>query len=137
MDFYILWENDAFVISTPHNPHLTYSEGLHVIVSPKRKVPNAWRDAELTASAFGLASRACKAMEGIGLAPWFNIQANGNWGLLPGRTPSFHVHILGRNKTSSWGKPVALPEAPGTYDNASMPEVDREKLSRALKENLG
>lgn len=136
MDFYILWENDSFIVSTPHNPHIAYSEGLHVIVSPKRKVSSAWEDVELAANTFKLTSQACRIMEDLELAPWFNIQANGNWGLLPGRTPSFHVHILGRNKTESWGKPVLLPNAPGTYDNAPMPEFDRERVIKAFKELL-
>jgi diadenosine tetraphosphate (Ap4A) HIT family hydrolase len=136
MDFFILWENDVFIISTPHNPHLAYNEGLHVIVSPKRKVSSAWEDAELTAATFKLTAKACKIMEELEFAPWFNIQANGNWGLLPGRTSSFHVHILGRNKTSSWGKPVTLPETPGSYDNNPMPEADRESLTTAFKQQL-
>lgn len=72
-------------------------------------------------------------MEKIQFAPWFNIQANGNWGLLPGNQPFFHVHIYGRNKTLSWGKPIVLPEAPGTYQNAPMPESDRTTLTEAFK----
>jgi diadenosine tetraphosphate (Ap4A) HIT family hydrolase len=137
MDFFILWENDVFIISTPHNPHLAYDEGLHVIISPKHRVSSAWENPDLSAGTFKLAAQACKIMEALNLAPWFNIQANGNWGLLPGRKPSFHVHILGRNKTDSWGGPVVLPEAPGTYDNAPMPEADRKNLTKALKEQLG
>jgi|GEM_PF-3677463 len=35
------------------------------------------------------------------------------------------------------GKPIILPEAPGTYDNAPMPEVDRKILIAAFKEQLG
>jgi len=103
MDFYILWENDSFIISTPHNLHIAYSEGLHVIVSPKRDIPNAWEDVDLAADTFRLTTQACKIMKEQGLAPWFNIQANGNWDLLPEKIPSFHVHILGRNKTDLWG----------------------------------
>jgi diadenosine tetraphosphate (Ap4A) HIT family hydrolase len=76
-------------------------------------------------------------MERLELAPWFNIQANGNWGLLPGGQTMFHVHILGRKKTNMWGKPVALPEAPGTYQNEPMPENDRSALAEALRASLG
>ncbi len=75
-------------------------------------------------------------MEEIELAPWFNIQANGNWGLLPGGRTVFHIHILGRNKTDMWGKPVILPEAPGSYHNEPMPEDDRLALAEALKSSL-
>ncbi len=136
MNSFTLWENSEFTISTPKNPHFAYSEGLHVIVSPEQEVANAWQDIDLAQATFKLASLACKTMEDLGMAPWFNIQANGNWGLLPGATPFFHVHIYGRNKTESWGKPIILPEAPGTYQNEPMPEIDRVKLRDALKTSL-
>jgi diadenosine tetraphosphate (Ap4A) HIT family hydrolase len=136
MDTYTLWDNSLFIISTPKNPHVPYSEGLHVIVSPKQEVANAWQDINLSEATFKLTAKACKIMDDMGIAPWFNIQANGNWGLLPGAIPSFHVHIYGRNKTASWGKPIILPEAPGTYKNESMPEVDRIKLNEAFTAHL-
>lgn len=136
MNTFTLWEDDSFIISTPKNPHFPYSEGIHIIVSPKRDVPNAWEDIELSEATFKLASEACKIMAGLKIAPWFNIQANGNWGLLPGNTPFFHVHIYGRNKTEPWGKPIVLPEAPGTYQNEPMPDVDRSKLSSAFRATL-
>lgn len=136
MNSFTLWENDQFTISTPKNPHIPYSEGLHVIVSPKREVANAWQDVDLAEATFKLAAKACQIMESAQLAPWFNIQANGNWGLLPSSTPSFHVHILGRNKTDTWGKPLVLPVAPNTYQNDPMPEDDRTKLLSAFKTSL-
>lgn len=98
MNTYTLWENDSFVISTPTNPHIPYTEGPHIIVSPKRDVASAWVDLSLSAETFRLASHVCQIMEQHEFAPWFNIQANGNWGLLPGGKTSFHVHILGRKK---------------------------------------
>ncbi len=72
-------------------------------------------------------------MKDIDFTPWFNIQSNGNWGLLPGVTPFFHVYIYGRNKTSEWGKPITLPEAPKTYKNEPMPEGDRDILIGTFK----
>jgi|SRR5665213_1233461 len=137
MDIFTLWENDQFIINTPKNPHIPYSEGLHVIVAPKQEVANAWQDLDLATATFKLAATACKIMEDLQSAPWFNIQANGNWGLLPGGEPFFHVHIYGRNKTSTWGKPLILPEAPKTYQNDSMPETDRQKHILEFKKQLG
>lgn len=136
MNTFTLWENDEFKISTPENPHLPYMEGPHIIVAPKREVPNAWSDLDLSAAAFRLASLACEIMDKMQFAPWFNIQANGNWGLLSGRQPYFHIHIYGRNKTNMWGKPVTLPEAPGTYQNDAMPEADRTALAEAFRSSL-
>ncbi len=136
MNIYTLWEDDTFTISTPKNPHTPYSEGLNVIVAPKKEVANAWEDTDLAADAFKLAAKACKIMEELQLAPWFNIQANGNWGLLPGAKPFFHIYIYGRNKTATWGKAIILPVAPHTYQNDPMPEADRTKLMDAFKVSL-
>lgn len=133
---YLLWENDTFIVKTPFNPHQPYSEGLHIIVAPKEDIETAWQDPALSGEAFRLASQVGQAIVSAGLAPWLNFQANGNWGLLPGATPFFHIHIYGRNKTESWGRPITLPELPGTYHNEPMPEQDRELLVRRLSEVL-
>jgi diadenosine tetraphosphate (Ap4A) HIT family hydrolase len=133
---YLLWENDTFLVKTPFNPHIPYSEGLHVIVAPKNDILSAWEDPELSGEAFKLASKVSKIISNLDLAPWQNLQANGNWGLLPGATPFFHIHIYGRNKTESWGKPITIPELPKTYSNDPMPDADRELLANALKDNL-
>ncbi len=136
MNIFILWENDVFEVSTPKNPHLPYIEGPHIIVAPKKEISNAWTDIELSTATFRLASRVCQILEKIQFAPWFNIQANGNWGLLPGEKPIFHVHIYGRNKTAMWGKPIILPTLPKTYQNEPMPESDRNTLIEAFKSSL-
>lgn len=133
---FLLWEDDVFIICTPFNPHLSYSEGPIVIVKTKRDLESAWQDPDLSAEAFGLAAKVCTVMEDLQLTPWFNLQANGNWGLLPGSTPYFHIYIYGRNKTESWGKPIVLPTAPGTYQNDPMPELDRKALSETLEASL-
>lgn len=133
---YLLWENENFTIHTPSNPHIPYREGAHLFVAPKKAIPKAWANPELASKTFNVASQACGIMEDLQLASWFNLQANGNWGLLPGRTPYFHIHIYGRNRTELWGKPVILPEAPGTYHNDPMPEADRERLSQAFLDQL-
>lgn len=134
MNSIILLENPKFVVSTPKNPHIPYSEGMHLVIAPKADIPNAWADVELATQAFKLASKVCKIISDLGMAPWFNLQANGNWGLLDGSTPFFHVQVYGRNKTQSWGKPLVLPEAPGTYSNDPMPETDQRKITVALEQ---
>lgn len=133
---FLLWENDTFIICTPFNPHLPYSEGPIVIVKSKQDIPHAWQEPKLTGAAFELAANVCKTMESLEFAPWFNVQANGNWGLLPGATPFFHIYIYGRNRTDRWAKPIILPEAPKTYLNDPMPESDRTKLREALQMQL-
>lgn len=133
---FVLWENDTFLVKTPFNPHIPYSEGLHVLVAPKADIVSAWEDPELSGEAFKIASKVSKVISDLSFAPWLNLQANGNWGLLPEATPFFHIHIYGRNKTESWGKPIKLPELPGTYKNDPMSEDDRNLLTAELKKNL-
>ncbi len=133
---YLLWENDKFIICTPFNPHLPYNEGPIVVVKTKQDITHAWQEPKLTGAAFELAASACKIMDEMELAPWFNLQANGNWGLLPDAVPFFHIYIYGRNKTGRWAKPIILPEAPKTYSNDPMPETDRTMLIVAFKANL-
>jgi diadenosine tetraphosphate (Ap4A) HIT family hydrolase len=129
----LLWEDDHFMIKTPLNPHIPYSEGLHLIVTSKIAFESAWADPDKAAQAFTIAAKACKMIEDEGLAPWFNIQSNGNWGLLSDGKKFFHIHIYGRNQTSRWGKPITLPELPGTYSNEPMPESDQNILIEAFK----
>lgn len=131
-----LWSNDKFKVFTPSNPHLTQKEGLHVVVRPKSKINKAWEDPELSAETFKVAAKVCQVMENLKLAPWFNIQANGNWHFLTGKEPNFHVHIYARRKGETWGLPVQLPSKPGTFQHQAMPEEDQEKISEALKEKL-
>ena len=133
---FLLWEDEWFIVGTPFNPHIPPSEGLHMVVTPKIEILSAWKDPQLAGRAFRLAAEVCKIAEDAGLAPWFNIQANGNWGLLPGASPFFHIHIYGRNKTDSWGKPIILPEAPKTYNNEPMSESHRKLLSRLFDNAL-
>lgn len=130
---YLLWESEHFSIHTPANPNIPYSEGLHLLVAPKDVLSAAWENPIRAGKTFELAARACAIMQELGVAPWFNLQANGDWGHLPGRSLYFHIHIFGRNKTESWGKPISLPEAPGTYHHEPMPEKDRTLLIEAFK----
>ena len=134
---HLLWENEEFIVCTPFNPHFAYAEGPTVVVKPKRDIMSAWEDPTLTGRAFELAAKVTKLMDKLQLAPWFNLQANGNWGLVPGATQFFHIYIYGRNKTERWAKPVILPEAPKTYQNDAMPEPDRQRLAEALRAQLG
>jgi diadenosine tetraphosphate (Ap4A) HIT family hydrolase len=135
---YLLWEDDQYIVITPFNPHIPYSEGPHVLIKPKQEtVPqSAWENPSLTGKAFELAAKVTKIMEDLELSPWFNLQANGNWGLLPGKSPHFHIHVYGRNRNENWGKPITLPEVPETYKNDPMPEIDRNRLTKKLKVEL-
>lgn len=131
---HLLWEDDTFIVCTPFNPHIPYSEGPILVIQPKKTIVNSWQDPTLTGKAFELSAKVAKIMENLKVAPWFNLQANGNWGLIEGSTPFFHIYVYGRNKTERWAMPIVLPEAPGAYKNETMPENGRTLLINAFKE---
>lgn len=133
---YTLWSGEKFEVITLQNPHIPVQEGFHLLITLKERVPSAWTNPALCGEAFELSARVCQVMEKLELAPWFNLQANGNWGLLPNSTPHFHVHIYARRKGKTWGMPVQLPLAPNTYNNEPMSDGEREKLSEVLLEFL-
>ncbi|HYD92793.1 MAG TPA: hypothetical protein VEA37_15060 [Flavobacterium sp.] len=132
-----LWKGSKFGIITLSNPHIPPSEGNHVIVAPiNNNEPNAWSNPDLTGEAFRLAALVCKIEEELGLVPWFNLMANGNWGLLPGKTPFFHVHIYGRRKGKTWAQPFPLPISPDSFENDPMNEEEISALKEALRSQL-
>lgn len=134
---FILWENTDFKIITPSNPHTPQKEGVHLVVLPKKQIASAWEDIETGGKAFMLAGRVCKTLKRLNFGDWFNLQANGNWGLHPGKKPLFHIHIYARIKESdTWGKPVKLPDLPGTFQHEPMSQEDISLLTKALKDDL-
>jgi diadenosine tetraphosphate (Ap4A) HIT family hydrolase len=137
-DNWTLWEDARFSVTTTANPHLQPEEGCHLLVLPKDPPPHAWADPTLTAACFELAARVSQVLVNLGLVDWVNLQANGNWGLLPGAELHLHVHIYGRKRSGkTWAQPVDLPRAPGQFGFAPLSEVDRARLAAALTEALG
>lgn len=134
---WMLWEDARFGVTTSDNPHLPPEEGCHLVVWPKDAPPHAWADPRVTAATVELAARVSAVLEQLGLVDWVNLQANGNWGLLPGAEPHLHVHIYGRKRTGkTWAQPVDLPKAPGQFGFAPLSEEDRARISVALAETL-
>ncbi len=133
-----LWSNGEFSITTSSNPHIPKEEGIHLRIFAKREVANGWEDPELCGKAFTLAAKVAGIIvERLKIVQWANLQYNGNWGLLPGYTPVFHIHIYGRKKTGkTWAQPVILPKAPGTYKHEPLTEKERSLLSDAFKKYL-
>jgi hypothetical protein len=131
-----LWKGSKFEVCTLSNPHIPPSEGNHIIITPLKSEPNSWSNPRLTGEAFELAAQVCRIEEALGLAPWFNLMANGNWGLLPGKTPFFHVHIYGRRKGKTWAQPFPLPGTPDSFENDPMSEEEIANLKVALQSKL-
>lgn len=132
----MLWSNKEFEVFTPTNPHVPLKEGLHIVLLPRVSIASGWVNPELCAKTFKVAAKVCQIMEKLRLAPWFNLQANGNWHFLTGQPPRFHVHIYARRKGKTWGMPVQLPLSPEIFRNKPMTEKERKALSKSLNAYL-
>lgn len=133
----VLWKTRKFIVVTRKNPHLPKEEGCHLVIYSVRELKNAWESPKVCGEAFELAAKAAKILVDEKIVDWANLQYNGNWGLLKGATPVFHVHIYGRKKSGkTWGQPADLPKFPGTFSNKSVSKKDIAKLIARFKEEL-
>ena len=133
----VLWKNDIFLVTAPDNPHLPREEGCHLIIHPNKPLERAWDNPRLVGEAFELASKVAGILVAEKIVDWINLQCNGNWGLLKGATPWFHIHVYGRKSSGkTWGQPVELPKLPNTYHNEPMSEQDIKRLVSKFRDNL-
>ena len=137
-NYWVLWEDEGFIITTPKNPHISPEEGCHIKINPKISMEKSWDDPVLAGKTFEFAAKASKIIVQEKIADWVNIQNNGNWGLLPNRKLNFHIHIYGRKKSGkTWIKPVKLPELPNTFRNKPMSFEERERLKSRFCKDFG
>jgi diadenosine tetraphosphate (Ap4A) HIT family hydrolase len=124
----LIYETHSFNIVTLTNPHISRSDGGHIIIMPKKggyksrtemPVKMAVEMLALT-MIVGEAMSAVLAKNGIDIG-CINYQENGNWAYLRGINPRMHVHIYGRakfSKSQKFGQALFFPD-PGSdfYDN--------------------
>jgi diadenosine tetraphosphate (Ap4A) HIT family hydrolase len=116
-----VFETTYFTVELPTRPHVTRSDGGHLVVIPKHRIsdrteltPAQAVDLIRTTMLVGEAMRKGLQSRGIPIGR-INYQDNGNW------SPHFHVHIYGR-ATNALVQPFGhalhfpLPET-GFYDN--------------------
>lgn len=134
---YVLWENEEMSLEAAYNPAIPRSEGFHVVLLQKKRVPSPWADPELYSRMSLVAAKASAVMiDELGMADWINIHCDGNIGAAQGK-PVMHIHILGRLKSSpSWGGPLDLPKGDRNYGNEPLRPEEVECLRFALKGRL-
>lgn len=69
----VIWENGEMSLESAYNPAIPRTEGFHLVLLQRKKVPSPWVDPELYGRMSVVAAKACKIMEEIGMADWFNI----------------------------------------------------------------
>ncbi len=96
-DAYVLCETEEARLFFPPHPHISPTDGGHLVVTPKLHVRSR---RELHASARSavdlLTLVAADALESVFGTGWFNFQENGNWGVDHPERQHMHIHVYGR-----------------------------------------
>ena len=114
----LIYESVHFTISTPDHPHVSRSDGGHLIINPKIVVEDrthlsralAIELMKLTMVA-GEALKTVMSRNGIDIGR-VNYQDNGTW------RHELHVHLYGRARGATlqpYGHPLALPPTPQAF----------------------
>ncbi|HTE14512.1 MAG TPA: HIT domain-containing protein [Burkholderiales bacterium] len=114
----LIFESPHFEIITPEHPHVSRSDGGHLIINPKKKVEDRIQlDRERAMELMKLTMVAGQAMKtvltqrGITIGR-INYQDNGNW------RHELHVHLYGRARDAviqTWGHPLAFPPTAAAF----------------------
>ena len=114
----VIFEARHFVLRTLVHPHVSRSDGGHIVIDPKIALADRTqlsRDQaielmKLTMVA-GEAMKTVLSRKGIDIGR-INYQDNGNW------RPELHVHLYGRARTATrqpWGHALAFPPTRDTF----------------------
>lgn len=102
----IFFETKNFTVDAWHEPHVSRTDGGHIIVKPKKPVENRWdleskKAIELMKLSMILGEAMTRALNKQGIpVERINFQDNGNWAVGTKRGPRFHLHLYGRAKNS-------------------------------------
>lgn len=122
-----IFQTNNFSIETPsEKPHVSRSDGGHIVIAPKIRVgdvtkltpPLAIELMKLT-MVTGEAMKAVMNQRGVDIGI-INYQENGNWGVFVPGGPHLHVHLYGRAmsaRTQKYGDALYFPKLEtGFYD---------------------
>ncbi len=108
----LIYENANFTISTPVQPHVSRTDGGHLIINPKVTVEDRTKLSRELAIEFmklsmvaGMAMKSVLTRQGIDIGR-INYQDNGNW------RHELHLHLYGRARGADiqpYGQPLAFP----------------------------
>jgi diadenosine tetraphosphate (Ap4A) HIT family hydrolase len=139
----LVWENNNLLVTTPSIPHVSKTDGGHLIVSPKVVVGSISElSDDILLEMFRLVGNCEKALiqvlgsQGVEI-PFTNNQDNGNWSVLNSQPKKLHIHIYGRAKNSSkqkFGQALYCPDPNiGFYDdNEPLSEKDIQQIGEFL-----
>lgn len=110
---YVLCETEEARLFFPPHPHISPSDGGHLVVTPKAHVRSR---RELPSQALAavdlLTVVAADALEAVFGTGWFNFQENGNWGVDHPERQHMHIHVYGRSSDAAeqpFGEALRFP----------------------------
>lgn len=121
-------ESKNFIVEAREKPHITRTDGGHIVIRPKREgiVDRQGLTAEEAAELMELTIVVGKAMaialnnRGIDIGR-INYHDMGNWSVFKPEGPLLHIHLYGRAKSAKiqkYGDAMHLPHRKtGFYDN--------------------
>lgn len=123
----IIWKSKNFTVQAVNPPHVTRTDGGHIVIQPK--IPVTDRAQLSPALAIELMRLTMVVGEAFTVAlnqrdvdiGRINYQDNGNWGVRKTEGPKLHIHLYGRAKsakTQKYGDALHLPHPEtGFYKN--------------------
>lgn len=141
----IVYETKYFKVFTPLMPHITRSDGGHLVIDPKRRILDRTEmsqeeaiDCVRLTMAVGEALSSVLNKKGIDIGR-INYQDNSNWSVNNPEGPHFHIHVYGRAKsgvTQKWGEALNFPHPrTGAYEHVEhLTEDDVKDLTFEISE---
>ncbi|MFA5126261.1 MAG: hypothetical protein WC462_04645 [archaeon] len=141
-----IYETKGFVVETVTNPHVMRTDGGHIKIYPKERVPD--RQALSPSQATELMRLTVLVGEAMAIAMnkrgidigRINYQDNGNWSVSKPEGAYLHIHLYGRArgaKIQKYGQALYLPyrkEHPEFYEkNEPLNEDDIKEIQKEIK----
>ena len=141
-----VYETKNFTVETPTDkpPHISREDGGHLIIRPKKKVPDRTRLDRKKACELmkltmivGEAFQTAMKRQGVDVRR-INYQDNGNWSVFKPGGLHFHLHVYGRAKLAKiqkYGEALYFPQrSTGFYDkNNPLTPEDIAEIQKQIK----
>lgn len=123
----LIWDSKNFVVESVEEPHITRTDGGHIVIRPKIAVLDRTKLSSSLAIELmrltivaGIAMDTAMNARGIDIGR-INYQDNGNWSVFKPEGPMLHIHLYGRAKSAKiqkWGDATHFPHREtGFYKN--------------------
>lgn len=138
-----IYQTKNFTVLTLDKPHISRTDGGHIIISPKIKLVDRTQLAPEVAIEFmrltmvtGEAMATALNNRGIDIGR-INYQDNGNWNVFKPEGSSFHLHLYGRAKSAKiqkYGEACNFPQMEtGFYDSfESLDDQDIQEIKQEI-----